>query len=139
MWNLCTESMGFPLRYDCHELRPRLGRRNVATGPHRREETVGSASPLPFGNGVCRPAASAGTGSHLPITTLSGFPGEKTAKSLSGIRLCDPRDCSPPGSSVHGTFQASILEWVAISFSRRSPWPRDRTRVSCIAGRCFTI
>ena len=34
--------------------------------------------------------------------------------------LCDPRDCSPPGSSVHGIFQARILEWVAISYSRRS-------------------
>ena len=96
MWNLCTESMGFPLRYDCHELRPRLGRRKVATGPHRREEKVGSASPLPFGNVVCRPAASAGTGRHLPITTLSGFPGEKTVRSLSGIRLF-----AIPGTVAH--------------------------------------
>ena len=37
----------------------------------------------------------------------------------------DPVDCSPPGSSVHGILQASILEWVAISYSRRSSWPRD--------------
>ena len=44
--------------------------------------------------------------------------------------LGDPRDCSPPGSSVHGIFQARILEWVAISFSRGSSWPRDRTQVS---------
>ena len=34
--------------------------------------------------------------------------------------LCDPMDCSPPGSSVHGIFQARIMEWVAISFSRES-------------------
>ena len=40
---------------------------------------------------------------------------------------CDPMDCSPPGSSVHGIFQARILEWVAISFSRGSSWPRDQT------------
>ena len=53
--------------------------------------------------------------------------------------LCDPMDCSPPGSSVHGIFQARILEWVAISFSRGSSRPRDWTRVSCIVGRCFTI
>ena len=46
-------------------------------------------------------------------------------------------DCSLPGSSVHGIFQARVLEWVAISFSRGSSQPRDRTRVSCIAGRCF--
>ena len=39
--------------------------------------------------------------------------------------LCDPVDYSPPGSSIHGIFQASILEWVAISFSRRSSQPRD--------------
>ena len=43
-----------------------------------------------------------------------------------------------PGSSVHGILQARILEWVAIPFSRDSSWPRDRTRVSCIAGRFFT-
>ena len=44
--------------------------------------------------------------------------------------LCDPVDCSLPGSSVHGIFQARILEWVAISFSRGSSRPRDRTLVS---------
>ena len=52
--------------------------------------------------------------------------------------LCDPMDCSPPGSSVHGILHARILEWVAISFSRWSSQPRDRTWVSCTAGR-FTI
>ena len=39
--------------------------------------------------------------------------------------LCDPRDCSPPGSSVHGILQARILEWVAIPFSRGPSQPRD--------------
>ena len=53
--------------------------------------------------------------------------------------LCDSMDYSPPGSSIHGILQARILQWVAISFSRGSSWPRDWTRVSCIAGRCFTI
>ena len=53
--------------------------------------------------------------------------------------LCDPMDCSLPGSSIHGIFQARILEWVAISFSRRSSQPRDWTWVSHIVGRCFTI
>ena len=46
---------------------------------------------------------------------------------------CDPMDCSPPGYSVHGTLQARILEWVAISFSRGSSGPRDRTQIFCIA------
>jgi len=49
----------------------------------------------------------------------------------------DPMDYSPPGSSVHGILQARIPEWVAISFSRGSFQPRDRTRVFCIAGRFF--
>ena len=55
--------------------------------------------------------------------------------------LCDPVGCSPPGSSVHGILQARILEWVAMSFSRGSSWPRDQTLglISCIAGRFFTI
>ena len=51
---------------------------------------------------------------------------------------CDRIDCSPPGSSVHGILQAIILEWVAISFSRGSSQPRNRTRVSCITGRFFS-
>ena len=51
--------------------------------------------------------------------------------------LCDPMDCGPPGSSVHGVLQARILEWVAISLFRGSSQPRDRTRVSYIAGRFF--
>ena len=55
------------------------------------------------------------------------------------LTLCDPIDCSPPWSSVHGIFQARILEWVAISFSRGTSRPRDQTRVSRIVGRCFTI
>ena len=53
--------------------------------------------------------------------------------------LCDPMDCSLPHSSVHGIFQARVLEWVAISFSRGSSQPRDRTWVSHIVGRRFTI
>ena len=52
--------------------------------------------------------------------------------------LCDPMDCSLPGFSVHGIFQARVLEWVAISFSRGSSRPRDRTQVSRIVGRHFT-
>ena len=53
--------------------------------------------------------------------------------------LCDPMDCSLSGSSVHGIFQARVLEWIAISFSRGSSWPRDRTQVSRITDRRFTI
>ena len=53
--------------------------------------------------------------------------------------LFDPVDCSLPGSSVHGILQARILEWVAISFSRGSSWPRDQTQISHFAGRRFNL
>ena len=53
--------------------------------------------------------------------------------------LCNPVDCSPPGSSVHGILQARILEWVAISFSRGSSQPSEWTQFSRIAGRCFNL
>ena len=57
----------------------------------------------------------------------------------SCLTLCNPMDCSLSGSSVHGIFQARVLEWVAISFSRGSSQPRNWTWVSLIAGRRFTI
>ena len=55
------------------------------------------------------------------------------------LTLCDPMDCSLPGSSVHGILQARILEWLAIPFSKGSSRPRDRTWVLRIPGRFFTI
>ena len=58
---------------------------------------------------------------------------------LSHVQLCDPTDCSLPGSSVHGILRARILEWVAMSSSRGSPWPRDQTQISYVSstGRQF--
>ena len=69
------------------------------------------------------------------LTTAQGGGGAGglVAKSDS----CNPSDCSLPGFPVHGISQARILEWVAISFSRESSWPRHLTHVSCIAGRFF--
>ena len=69
---------------------------------------------------------------------------KKESKSESDVTqlcpaLCDPMDCSLPGFSVHGIFQARILAWVAISFSRRSSQPRDWTQVSLIVGRRFIV
>ena len=56
------------------------------------------------------------------------------AKSLqSCLILCDPLDCSLPGSSVHGILQARTLEWAAISYSRESSRPRDPTRISYVS------
>ena len=63
--------------------------------------------------------------------------GGLVAKSC--LTLCNLVDWSPPGSSVHGILQARIPEWVAMSFSRGSSWPRDWTLVSCIAGKFFTV
>ena len=61
----------------------------------------------------------------------------KVAQSC--LTLCNPMDCSLPGSFVHGILQARILEWFAIPFSRGSSQPMDRTCVSCIAGGLFTV
>ena len=52
--------------------------------------------------------------------------------SASHVQLCHPMDCSLPGASVHGVFQARIVEGVAISSSRVSSWPRDQIHASCI-------
>ena len=83
------------------------------------------------------------------IISLSGkpsscpFPTQSDSESGSHDQLCpmlcDTVICSPPGSSVHGILQARILEWVGISFSRGSSPSRDRTLVSCIPGRFFTV
>ena len=66
-----------------------------------------------------------------------GRPESEREVAQSCPTLCDPMACSLPGFSVHGIFQARILEWAAISFSRRSSQPRDGTQVSLIVGRCF--
>ena len=76
---------------------------------------------------------------HCRQTLYYPLSHQGVVKSLNRVWLCNPVDCSPPGSSVHGILQARILEWVAISFSRGSSWPRDRTQVSHIAGRCFNL
>ena len=56
----------------------------------------------------------------------------------SCVALYDPMDCSLPGSSVHGIFQARIMEWVAISFSRDLPEPEIKPMSPALAGRFFT-
>ena len=64
---------------------------------------------------------------------------EEVLVAQSCPTLCNPMDCSPPASSVHGILQAKILQWVAILFSRGSSQTRDRTWVSCTAGRFFIV
>ena len=51
----------------------------------------------------------------------------------SCLTLCNPMDCSLPGSSVHRIFQARIMEWIAFSYSRESSQPKNQTRVSCLS------
>ena len=67
---------------------------------------------------------------HVQVTVLV---------AQSCLSPSDPMDCRPPDSSVHGILQARALERSAISFSRGSSRPRDRIRVSCMAGGFFTI
>ena len=93
---------------------------------------------------LCRPPTGmdgpvrqgwAAVGGEAPWFCLSPV----CAKSLQSCpTLCNPTDCSPPGSSVHETLQARILEWVAIFSSTGSSQPRDQTCGSCIAGGFFT-
>ena len=83
-----------------------------------------------------------GFGRSLPQNLISAVLGFQFSFSLvaqSCPTLCNPVDCRLPGSSIHGIFQARVLEWVAISFSRGSFLPRDRTQVSHIVGRHFTV
>ena len=96
-----------------------------------RTEVTSYRKPLPFSH----------TPPDPPIPTI--FWASKnhwvSEWSRSVVSNCDPMDCSLQGSSVHGIFQAKVLEWVAISFSRGSSRPRDQTQVSHIAGKRFTI
>ena len=72
---------------------------------------------------------------HSLATTTTSSSSSIVLVAKSCPTLCDPMDCSPPGSYVHGILQARILEWVAIPFPRGSFQPRNRTCVSCIASR----
>ena len=69
------------------------------------------------------------TGSDLHVFVTDSVPLTKTKSESEVIQLCptlcDPVDCSLPGSSVHGILQARVLEWVATSFSRGSSQSRD--------------
>ena len=82
-----------------------------------------------------------GEGSRVILgCTVFNFANEKWSVSHSVTsKPCNCVDCSPPGLPVHGMLQVRILEWIVTSFSRGSSRPRDRTRVSCITGRFFTI
>ena len=65
--------------------------------------------------------------------------GNKVLVFQSCLILCDPMDCSPPASPVHGTLLARVLEWVDIPFFRGFSRPRDQTQVFCTAGEFFIV
>ena len=104
--------------------------------------TVKSSIPIPF----YRPDTEA-QGAGVIVLGHTGRTGPESCKerkkesevTQSCLTICDPMDCSLQGSSVHGILQAGILEWVATSFSTGSSRPRDRTWVSHIVGRCFSV
>ena len=91
-----------------------------------------------FGNSIILTSKSWSERVNLLLKNMPGV-----LKELQSCpTLCDPMKCSPPGSSVHGTLQARILEWVAVPSSRASSWPGDQTCVSYnylhLAGGFFT-
>ena len=79
---------------------------------------------LAFRNAPCLP---------FEIFRLARHYSNMCMHTQSCLTLCDPMDCSPPGSFVHGISQARILEWVTISFSRGCSWPRDWSHVSYVS------
>ena len=83
--------------------------------------------------GMGEPGGLPSVGSHRVGHNWSDLAAAVLVAQLC-LTLSDHVDCSPQASSVHGTLQARILEWVAISLSKRSSKPRDQTQVSCIAG-----
>ena len=96
----------------------------------------GLSLPSGFGLSCKEPCHSKHT---LPRTAYTQQQMELVLATQSCLTLCNPMECSPPGSSVHGIFQARILEWVAISFSRGSVLPRNQTQVSRLACRFFSV
>ena len=83
--------------------------------------------------------ASGGEGIPVELFQIQKDNAVKVQVAQSCQTPWDPMDCSPPGSSVHEILKARTLECVAVPFSRGSSRPRDLTRVSCSAGRLFTI
>ena len=78
---------------------------------------------------------------HIKIIRYHNIPIEMKWSEVTQLclTLCNPTDCSLPGSFVHGIFQAIVLEWLAISFFRGSSQPRDRTWIPHIVDRRFTV
>ena len=85
--------------------------------PQRRQPT---RLPRPWDS----PGKNTGVGCHFLLQCVKVKSESEVAQSYP--TLSDPMDCSLPGSSVHGIFQARVLEWVAIAFSGKIPWRREK-------------
>ena len=105
--------------------------RSPSWGIQYLTESTGKPGPVSLKNNCLQ------NGAWFSLITLGAYTVVFLVRSgQMCARLCptlyDPMDCSLPGSSVHGIFQARILEWVAISSSRGSSRPRDWTHISCV-------
>ena len=107
--------------------------------PAHTENCVIGNKPQAFPHSSVGKESTCGEGDLGSIPGLRRSPGEGNGYPLQYSGLEISMDCSPPGSSVHGILPARILEWVAMSSSMGFSQPRDRTQVSPIAGRFFTI
>ena len=112
-------------RMDWFELLAVQGTLNSLLQHHNSKASIFVIPP----NKILKPAISH-LQMHLIEIHLHKYKITQSEVAQSCPILCNPMDCSLRASSVHGIFQARILEWVAISFSKRSSWPRDQTWVS---------
>ena len=103
----------------------------------RTPQTSHPNTPLFPGSLLCAPPPRHWSSlAHYSLFTHLAYRLHVCAKSLQSFpTLCNPRDCSPPGFSVHGILQARIVEWLAMPSSREPSQPKDRIRVSCIGRR----
>ena len=76
------------------------------------------------------PGKNTGVGCHFLLQCMKGKSEREVAQSCPTLR--DPMDCSPPGSSVHGIFQARVLEWVAIAFSKNKHYSKGKGECVCV-------
>ena len=133
----------FPTPHPAHSWFPRLN--PISVSDTRQAAAVAAerhwvSTTLPDSSNAGKQLSGENSWQCTPLFEEWGiYAGKESEVAQSCPTLCDPIDCSLPGFSVHGIFQARILEWVAVSFSRGSSQPRDWTQVSRIAGRCFTI
>ena len=121
-------------------------RHNWATNTHTHTHTHTKPNPLCTQSKGLRTRRANGVSSrprqeNINVPSQAGKVPPCSCMSAQSLQLCltpcNPMNCSPPGSSVHGILQARILEWVAIPSSKRSSQPRDWTHVSCIACEFF--